>query len=536
MLYLLGQIVFCLLIAALLGALIGWFFRAIVAVSRAQDIEDNWQNKLKDCESRLETRDAELMSANQSLQQLKDEMAQVDGQRVTLQTELDEADADIRDLSQNVSATETDFVEYQKIKEEEIKRLQWRIAELEQQTGQLERCDASLQDMEGRLTATEAEKDEVLFSLQARIRQLEPLPSQVQERDNRIRALQGEIDEHNKQLEKNKEEVTRLQGRIAELESSKTDVSMQSPTDRCKASLAEKEAEVIRLSSRLAGLERVQEEVRKRDAVIQALESDLQSASKAKDTESFHNRSCVSQLQEATSKIQEQNGEIISLKDKLAATFQKKDEETNALEQKVLQLENLARQAEKYQSTIHYLESKYRAMLAEKDDAISRLKKHVTGRDVSQERQSAKDQSAPQVDRLEENTAGDTTDSGLTPDAGEIFSLRQTLQTREHRIKELEDLLDRSGKASEPNAPAERPQCMDDLKIIHGIGPMIEQTLNRQGITTFRQIAEFTQEDIERVSGLLENFKDRVMRDDWVGQAKRAHYEKYGEKLHGGSE
>ncbi|MFK7993088.1 MAG: hypothetical protein AB8B87_03060 [Granulosicoccus sp.] len=65
-------------------------------------------------------------------------------------------------------------------------------------------------------------------------------------------------------------------------------------------------------------------------------------------------------------------------------------------------------------------------------------------------------------------------------------------------------------------APAER----DDLKLIKGIGPVMERTLNELGVTTFRQLADFTQLDIDKVSEAIGAFPGRIERDDWVGKAK----------------
>ncbi|MCF6240390.1 MAG: hypothetical protein L3J74_03475, partial [Bacteroidales bacterium] len=59
----------------------------------------------------------------------------------------------------------------------------------------------------------------------------------------------------------------------------------------------------------------------------------------------------------------------------------------------------------------------------------------------------------------------------------------------------------------------------DDLKIISGIGPFIEKKLNVLGIYTYRQIANFTEEDREKVNEAIEFFPGRIMRDDWIGQA-----------------
>lgn len=60
----------------------------------------------------------------------------------------------------------------------------------------------------------------------------------------------------------------------------------------------------------------------------------------------------------------------------------------------------------------------------------------------------------------------------------------------------------------------------DDLKRINGIGPVLEAKLHELGIFHFKQIAEFTDEDIARIDQFL-NFKGRIQREEWVSQAKK---------------
>jgi predicted flap endonuclease-1-like 5' DNA nuclease len=76
----------------------------------------------------------------------------------------------------------------------------------------------------------------------------------------------------------------------------------------------------------------------------------------------------------------------------------------------------------------------------------------------------------------------------------------------------------------------ERPAPDDDLKRIKGIGPVLERQLKAMGITSFRQIAQFTNEDIERVSNALGAFRGRVLRDNWPEGARAAHRDQYGEE------
>ncbi|HMI66880.1 MAG TPA: hypothetical protein VK517_12620, partial [Cyclobacteriaceae bacterium] len=78
-------------------------------------------------------------------------------------------------------------------------------------------------------------------------------------------------------------------------------------------------------------------------------------------------------------------------------------------------------------------------------------------------------------------------------------------------------------KPVEPTHPFVRPVTedeKDDLTVIKGIGPFIEKRLNMVGIYTLKQISEFTPETIDQVSKAIEFFPNRMLRDDWVGQAK----------------
>ncbi len=59
----------------------------------------------------------------------------------------------------------------------------------------------------------------------------------------------------------------------------------------------------------------------------------------------------------------------------------------------------------------------------------------------------------------------------------------------------------------------------DDLKRIRGVGVLIEKRLNTLGVTSYDQIANWTNADIDRVSQTLD-FKGRIERENWVEQAR----------------
>ena len=59
----------------------------------------------------------------------------------------------------------------------------------------------------------------------------------------------------------------------------------------------------------------------------------------------------------------------------------------------------------------------------------------------------------------------------------------------------------------------------DDLKQLSGVGPALEKKLHKAGITTFAQIAAWTEADIAAMDEAL-SFKGRIEREGWVDQAK----------------
>lgn len=59
----------------------------------------------------------------------------------------------------------------------------------------------------------------------------------------------------------------------------------------------------------------------------------------------------------------------------------------------------------------------------------------------------------------------------------------------------------------------------DDLKLIWGVGPKLEQMLNSHGIWHFSQIAAWTERELEWVDSQLGTFAGRAVRDKWIEQS-----------------
>jgi predicted flap endonuclease-1-like 5' DNA nuclease len=66
-------------------------------------------------------------------------------------------------------------------------------------------------------------------------------------------------------------------------------------------------------------------------------------------------------------------------------------------------------------------------------------------------------------------------------------------------------------------APAGPP---DDLTRMKGVGPKVAALLTSLGVTRFDQIAAWSDDDVARIDAQLGAFKGRIVRDQWVEQAR----------------
>ena len=61
---------------------------------------------------------------------------------------------------------------------------------------------------------------------------------------------------------------------------------------------------------------------------------------------------------------------------------------------------------------------------------------------------------------------------------------------------------------------------------------MLERELNKHGVYLFREIAAWTEADIDHFGSILPHqFNDRIRRENWIQSAKDEHLKKYNEKL-----
>ncbi len=97
-----------------------------------------------------------------------------------------------------------------------------------------------------------------------------------------------------------------------------------------------------------------------------------------------------------------------------------------------------------------------------------------------------------------------------------------TVKSTAKQMKKLGgSVADRVRKSTEDVAgkTAEVAPQGDDLKAIKGVGPKLESLLKEQGISSYRQIAELSDEAAAELSEKL-NFPGRIARENWQEQAR----------------
>ena len=75
-------------------------------------------------------------------------------------------------------------------------------------------------------------------------------------------------------------------------------------------------------------------------------------------------------------------------------------------------------------------------------------------------------------------------------------------------------------KKAAPKKAAKADSGADDLKQLSGVGPALEKKLHEAGVTTFAQIAAWTEDDVAAMDEKL-SFKGRIEREGWIDQAKK---------------
>ncbi|MBI5673311.1 MAG: hypothetical protein HZC50_08745 [Nitrospirae bacterium] len=285
--------------------------------------------------------------------------------------------------------------------------------------------------------------------------------------------------------------------------------------------------QIAQLNKDLAGRDRLRAQVEKLESTqvrVHQLEVELS------DREAAH-RSTIKQIEKSLAErdrrieelvptanlLREKGTELKEWEKKYARTVQEHKSE-------VVQLQEQCAAQERLREQLLLNEQQ----LQGRDEQMANLNRQLRDLQVERQNLAQEVQSIPgkdeQIDRLQQR----------------LKELRATLRgdkavpAKTTSIKEGPHQARQNG--AEPSSQGGQPKIskdgqQDDLKKIHGIGPAFAQTLHKLGTRTFIQIARWKPEDIEKIAKKLDTDPDRIKREKWIADAKKQHYQKYGERL-----
>jgi predicted flap endonuclease-1-like 5' DNA nuclease len=293
------------------------------------------------------------------------------------------------------------------------------------------------------------------------------------------------------------------------------------------------------------------------------------------------NRTLMEQISQLQASGKDATNRARELSDALKEAFERRDQLQREMKDIRSKLERAVRQRDELQSAVESNEKQddsTRAALAEKDDKIFRLSRELENwqnrlpplieryrerdheaRAVEEELAAARarigeleqmgDPEETRIEPVDQEALGDALDASNDPANVTYTGLEAVLEEAdddEARAEAEPEPDDEDDDGDEPEAPRDEAEAVvatakvtdlhdrepgglrDNLRLIKGIGPAIEKTLNELGIFRYHQIAEMTEYDIDRVAQRLKGFSSRIYREDWIGQARDLQLKKSG--------
>jgi predicted flap endonuclease-1-like 5' DNA nuclease len=282
------------------------------------------------------------------------------------------------------------------------------------------------------------------------------------------------------------------------------------------------------------------------------------------------------ELKEIRSSLERAVRQREQLQSEVKSNEQRDNSTRTALQEKDDKIFHLSRELENWQNRLPPLIERFR----ERDSEAKQLEEELeSARARIEELESAADQGETRIEPVDQDALGDELDASNDPTSLTQTGIEEAIdepdtavETAEAQAEDAEDDREElAGTADEDededeeaygeeiadvldepplDAPDEQADdeedaravsaevrelhdrepggLRDNLRLIKGIGPAIEKTLNELGIFRYHQIAEMTEYDIDRVAQRLKGFSTRIYREDWIGQARELQLQKSG--------
>jgi predicted flap endonuclease-1-like 5' DNA nuclease/peptidoglycan hydrolase CwlO-like protein len=184
-------------------------------------------------------------------------------------------------------------------------------------------------------------------------------------------------------------------------------------------------------------------------------------------------------------------------RNRLASSMQSQDDTDDLLRQRDARIQKLEAELKNWQDRLPPLIERFRL----RNEEAEQLEAEVA---EAQER-------LRKLENTQDSSASDETQIEPVDHPDELTDGREACNDP---ADDLSATVEDDGETRSPR------DTRDDLKMIKGVGPAIEKTLNEMGIFHFQQIADMSEYDIDRVARRLKGFHSRIYREDWIGQAR----------------
>ena len=386
-------------------------------------------------------------------------------------------------------------------------RLRGREHEMDSLHHEVKVRTSAVQILEAKMMATEASLKDLQIETAAKTERITALETELSDKTANANALSRETETLRRALTEAEQTLADRAHRYAEMQTElETAQDLMVRRDQEIATLKTwvdqleaKDAEITRLRGRLAQLEPLQQRLTATEARL--AEAEQRARKTQEEWEALESRLHL-QLDELQADRASQEDRAFAQAAEQAAAMQQQQETIAKLREELTQVDTLRQGLAAKEAELSQAEERRVMEVSEREEEIAALRRRLVEYRVAQ-------------GLLGKTAVRPPDPSGAEPG---VESAPQGVNARPA-----------NGPAQKTaNGPDPRK---DDLKKIHGIGPIIERVLNRMGTHTYLQIAQWDQTDIVRVADKLNTFPDRIVRDNWVEGAKQQHYLKYGEKL-----
>ena len=544
----------------------------------AQQLHDA-EGRIGELESELKTQKSLLDTATKNHSGLSQEYVSVETSLEHISEQLNEARAECATALSGKKVAEETVADLEKSRYElqsEVETLQAKVAEIGAMKSQVESLQGGLLNSTERLASVTAQRDHALDGKQSIAAQAKGLQQRIENQELTIHRLR---EKHEQTIEHAKAELERRVKLEAALETQKyqLDEFEQKYTEQTSA-LEQRQGnltnELEQTRSRMADqianqTEALKKLVGERDEVKVELEmlrrehTDLGQQNQTKSLTIGELNALVnslrsgetykaSELEKMQAQYQEANARRENLQSELEeARFHARDltekiEELKTTSLRISELEQLVRAREDEESNVTHELRTLRGQYATAYQRQQDLQEELDRVRLEQKTNPAPDRQASTesgllkmklkaseetIRKLRKERTGVLARLAnyrtVTEPEATVISFKQAMEIRDQAATSYDS--EYGGTVSRHDKRGmiytEAPDSQDDLKRISGIAVVLEARLNDYGIYTFRQIMEWEPEAVEEFSRLLA-FRDRIVRDDWIGQARFFYNEK----------